>query len=217
MFHQTTAGAGDYSKKADILDQLMIGIEDRRAVFVAYQSLHATEAVTYDIYPYGLIYHRGSLYVVGWAPDHDEIRHWKVDRIEEAEVTQFPFQRPDDFDLREHMTRSFGVFHGDGEVHVKVCFGPTVARYVSESRWHPSQKLTPQKDGSLIAEFDLDGTEEIKRWILSFGRHAEVLEPEELRCGIRDELRRLLEIMDRPQMAANPAGAPPASRKEQGK
>ena len=123
-------GTGDYSKKAETIDQLVEGIEDRRAVFVTYKSLKATESVTYDIFPYGLVYHRGSLYVVGWGRDQNEIRHWKVDRIEAAEVTQVPFQRPDDFDLREHLARSFGVFHGDGpgEVHVKVHFAPAVAR-----------------------------------------------------------------------------------------
>ena len=52
--------------------------------------------------------------------------------------------------------------------------------------------MTKEKDGSLLAEFDLDGTEEVKRWILSFGRHAEVLEPEELREGIRAEVENIL-------------------------
>jgi len=188
MFHQTMSGAGDYSKKAEIIDQLMLGIEDSRAVFITYQSMQATEAVTYDIYPYGLSYHRGSLYLVGWAPQHEEIRHWKVDRVEDADVTEFHFQRPKDFDLREHFTKSFGVFHGDGEVHVKVRFSQEVARYVQESKWHPSQQLSPQADGSLVAEFDLDGTEEIKRWVLGFGRRAEVLEPAALRDEVRDEL-----------------------------
>ena len=192
MFHQTTVGASDYSKKAELIDQLSIGIEDRKAVFVTYQSLQATEPVTYDIYPYGLIYHRGSLYLIGWAPEHEEIPHWKVDRIEDAEVTKFPFQRPDDFDLQMHVAKSFGVFHGDGEVHVKVRFSATVARYVEESHWHASQQLSPQQDGSLLAEFDLDGTEEIKRWVLGFGRHAEVLEPEELRAEIRVETEKML-------------------------
>jgi len=191
MFHQTMVGAGDYSKKAEIIDQLMLGIEDCRAVFITYQSLQATEPVTYDIYPFGLSYHRGSLYLVGWAPQHAEIRHWKVDRIEDAEVTQFHFQRPKDFDLHDHFARSFGVFRGDGEVHVKVQFAPEVARYVQESKWHPSQRLAPQSDGSLLAEFDLDGTEEIKRWVLSFGRHAEALEPRALREEIAAEVETL--------------------------
>ena len=188
MFHQTMVGTSDYSKKAELIDQLTIGFEDSRAVFVTYRSLQATEPVTYDVYPYGFTYHRGSLYLIGHSPDHNEVRHWKVDRIEDAEITRFPFNRPADFDLREHLRGSFGIFHGEGEVHVKVRFSADVARYVQEKTWHPSQRLTPQKGGSLIAEFDLDGTKEIKRWILGFGRHAEVLEPEELRVEVAKEL-----------------------------
>jgi proteasome accessory factor B len=196
VFHQTAVGASDYSQKSDLIDTLMQGIEDRRAMFITYQSLHATESVSYDIYPYGLTYHRGSLYLVGHAPQHDAIRHWKIDRIEGAELTEIRFSRPDGFDLPGHFARSFGVFQGDGEVHVKIRFAPTVARYVQESAWHASQKLTKEKDGSLLAEFDLDGTEEIMRWVLSFGRHAEVLEPEELRHAVREELQVLLRLME---------------------
>ena len=192
LFHQTMVGTSDYSKKAELMDQLLLGIEDRRAVFITYKSLQSTEPTTYDVLPYGIIHHRGSLYLVGWAPDHQEIRHWKLDRMDDAEVTQVRFQRPEDFDLHEHMAKSFGVFHGQGNVHVKICFLAEVARYVQEKTWHQSQKLKPEKDGSLLAEFDLDGTEEIKRWILSFGRHAEVLEPETLREGIRAEVENIL-------------------------
>jgi predicted DNA-binding transcriptional regulator YafY len=191
MVHQTQVGASDYSKKAELIDQLMIGIEDRRAVFITYQSLRATEPVTYDIYPYGLAYHRGSLYLIGFAPDHREIRHWKVDRMDDAEVTPVHFQRPEEFDLCEHLSKSFGVFHGDGDVHVKVRFSAAVAWYVTESTWHNSQQLTPQKDGSLIAEFDLSHTEEIKRWIQSFGKHAVVLKPVSLQNEIQEEIDEL--------------------------
>jgi len=148
--------------------------------------------VSYDVYPYGLVLHRGSLYLVGWAPEHEEIRHWKVDRIEAAEVTQVHFQRPEGFDLEEHLARSFGIYHGEGDYHVRVRFSRNVARYVEEKTWHPSQKLTRQKDGSLAAEFDLSTTEEIKRWILSFGKNAAVLAPECLRREMNDELRSTL-------------------------
>jgi predicted DNA-binding transcriptional regulator YafY len=33
MFHQTMVGAADYTKKAELIDELMVGIEDRKAVF----------------------------------------------------------------------------------------------------------------------------------------------------------------------------------------
>jgi proteasome accessory factor B len=192
-FHHTAFGTSDYTKKAELVDRLQFAIENRRVAFLTYQSLRATEPVTYDIYPYGLIHHRGSLYLVGWAPEHEELRHWKVDRVFDVHVEELPFERPADFDLRQHLAASFGVMQGDGEVRVVVRFSPTVARYVQESTWHPSQRLREEKDGSLVATFELDGTEEIRRWILSFGQHAEVLKPEELREEIVAELRRLMD------------------------
>ena len=149
MFHQTMVGAADYTKNAELIDELMVGIEDRKAVFITYQSLRATEPVTYDVYPYGLIYHRGALYLVGRKPQDEDICHWKVSRIEDAEVTEIPFQRPEDFDLGQHLAKSFGVYHGDGDVKIKVRFAAAVARYVCESNWHDSQKLVPQKDGGV--------------------------------------------------------------------
>lgn len=187
VFHQTTTGSGDYSKKAELIDRLVQTIEERRIVDITYQSLRATEPVSYDVYPYGLTYHRGSLYLVGHAPAHNAVRHWKVNRMEQVELSELRFNRPEDFDLAEHFAKSFGVFQGEGDVHVVVRFSPTVARYVEESRWHTSQKLTKNEDGGLLAEFDLGGTEEIMRWVLSFGKHAVVLEPQALAGRIHDE------------------------------
>lgn len=190
--HHTAIGASDYSQKAQLLDDLMLAIEDRRATLIGYQSARATESVTYDVHPYGLTYHRGSLYMVAFSRDHDTVRHFKLDRIDDVRLTEFPFHKPDDFDLAHHMAGSFGVFHGDGDVTVKVRFVPVVARYVQESKWHASQQLSKQKDGSLLAEFHLSATDEIKHWVLSFGNQAEIIEPESLRQEVIAELQGLL-------------------------
>lgn len=133
-------------------------------------------------------------------PSADRIRLWKVDRIEAVSLKDARFTRPAGFRLSDHFAGSFGVFQGDGHggVHVKVRFSATVARYVQESQWHGSQRLTAERDGSVLAEFDLDSTEEIMRWLLSFGRHAEVLEPEELRQDIASEIESLSTIYERP-------------------
>ena len=186
--HHSTVGVSDYSKKADLIDELMDGIESRKVTIIHYQSLSATEPVEYEVYPYGVMYHHGSLYLVAHSSDHKKILHFKVDRIDEASAGPFHFEPPEDFDLQEHFADSFGVFQGDGEVTVKVRFLPRVAPYVLESKWHASQKLVKRQDGSVLAEFRLSNTEEVKRWILSFGQYAVVLEPAALRDDVTQEL-----------------------------
>ena len=122
------------------------------------------------IHPYGFVFHRGSLYLIAIAPEHQEVRHYKIDRIGGVDVQNLLFPKPADFDLGEQLANSFGVHRGDGEgVRVRVNFLSPVARYVEEPRWHPSQQLKKQKDGSLLAEFELAETDEIVKWILSFG------------------------------------------------
>jgi proteasome accessory factor B len=114
-----------------------------------------------------------------------------------VELKDQRFERPEDFDLQKHLSKSFGVYHGDEEVCVKVRFLPAVVRYVEESTWHPSQKLTKQRDGSLIAEFTVDGIEEIKRWIMSFGKYAQVVEPAQLRDQVVEEMKEAVAAQER--------------------
>lgn len=184
----TRLGGGDYRGQSAIIDELHRGIADREAMLITYQSQRSTEPVEYEIHPYGFVHHRRSMYLIAWSRDSNAIRTFKVDRVETARTTGFPFERPADFNLSDYMKGSFGVYHGDGEFAVRLRFAPAVARYVQESRWHASQTLTLEHDGSLLAEFRLSTIEEIKSWVLGFGRHVQALAPDELRDAIRAEL-----------------------------
>ncbi len=114
-FHRTTLGQCDYSDQAELIDRLMIGIEDRKITFVTYQSVHSTEPVTYELYPYGLVSHRQALYLVAFAPDRREIRHYKVNRMHDVEVQTLPFNKPADFHLATYFEQTFGVYHDGSE------------------------------------------------------------------------------------------------------
>jgi len=180
----------DYHGRADLIDQLMVAIEDRRLTIITYQSLRSTEPVTlYDIHPYLLVHHRGALYVIGWSKDHDAIRTFKVDRISAAEVHGLQFERPADFHPATYLAHSFGIFAGDAPPQtIRVRFAPGVVRILEEKRFHPSQQLTRDRDGHTIAEYQLAHFEEFQSWVLSFGAMAEVLEPELLRDSVRRSL-----------------------------
>ena len=65
--------------------------------------------------------------------------------------------------------------------------------------WNESQKVSRLPDGSLKITFRVSGLDEIKRWVLSFGPEAVVLEPETLKEMVRRDLSRNL-----PQYSTGP-------------
>lgn len=194
LIHRTAFRDSRYEQKTDLIDDLMVAIEDQRITFITYQSARSTEPLTYDVYPYGLVWHRGSLYLVASSRQHhDEIRTFKVDRLTDVALEQLQFQKPDDFNLQDYLSSSLGIFHSDGPLQrVVIRFASEVAQYVEEHHWHASQQLTRLKDGSLRAKFELSALEEIKSWVLSFGAKAVVEEPERLKEQICNEMESLL-------------------------
>jgi len=60
-------------------------------------------------------------------------------------------------------------------------FSAEVARYIKERRWAKVQTIIDEADGSVVLELKTSGWYDVKKWVLSFGSEAELLEPEALR------------------------------------
>lgn len=188
-FFTTSPDRHDYARRSQVIVDLQVAIEDSLCVILSYRSEHEVVPSPREVEPYGIVQHHGALYLVGRPPGDARVKTYKIDRIEAVTHGATPARPPDGFDLATYLASSFGVYQSAGpSTTVKVRFFPAVARYVAESRRHASQRLTPEPDGGLIAEFTLSSTVEIKSWILSFGAKAVVLEPEALRQEIAADL-----------------------------
>ncbi len=71
-------------------------------------------------------------------------------------------------------------------------FDPRAARYIKEKNWHESQRLEEHDDGSCTLTFSTSGLDEVRRWLLTFGPEAQVMEPKELRHLIVADLKAAL-------------------------
>ena len=61
---------------------------------------------------------------------------------------------------------------------------------MTETTWHPTQRVAAEADGSLPWRATVAGTIEIRLWILSWGDDVEVLEPDCLRNDVAATHRR---------------------------
>jgi predicted DNA-binding transcriptional regulator YafY len=112
--------------------------------------------------------------------------------------TKESFEVMGEFDFEEFLRPSFGVYQGK-PVKVRIWwFSSEAAGYIKEKIWHDTQEIVPQKDGSIIFEAEVAGTEEIKFWVMSWGSKAEVLEPQSLREEIRLEAEGMAEKYGKP-------------------
>jgi predicted DNA-binding transcriptional regulator YafY len=136
-----------------------------------------------------------SSYVIAYCHRAHEIRTFKVERIEAIEMTSEPYTVPHDFDANEFFGSSWGiVVEAEVETIKLKILTPEIVRIMQETIWHPSQVLERQSDGSMVMTLRVADTYELRGWILSWGEQIEVLEPEELRRGIIETAKAMLDI-----------------------
>jgi proteasome accessory factor B len=142
-------------------------------------------------------YHLGCLenqwYLFAEDLERRQLRTFALPRMRKVKLTTKGFRRPADFSIAQILSGSFGVYSSGKKQRIRIEFDPFAARLVAERKWHESQRVRENKDGSITLEVELGGLEEIERWILSWGKHARVVAPQELATRIRDEANAILE------------------------
>lgn len=151
----------------------------------------------YDFAPYFIEpYAVGqTAHVIGWRTPPGGVRTFKVERIQRIELTEEEYTIPADFDPRKTLADAWGIWYTDAEpVEVILKFHPRVAGRVRETRWHRSEQVEDQPDGSLIWRAQVAEPQEMLPWIRGWGGDVEVLEPKKLRDRLVGEARRLAEV-----------------------
>jgi len=130
--------------------------------------------------PYHAVRFEGDWYIIGFCHLRRDIRTFSLARIQTASETGISFQIPEHFDFKKISGSQFGIHRGEGNIFVKIKFSKNVAEYIKERVWHQSQVLTECDNGEVVLSLTVNHLLELKRWILSWGAEAEVLEPDYL-------------------------------------
>ncbi len=166
---------------------------DRRMVRIRYRAPNRPPTER-EIAPYFLEVVRTTpgVYVIGYDRLRNDLRTFKVERIEHAELLEEQFSIPADFDPYQRLADSWEVVN-EATVTVHLRFSPNVAPRVREARWHQSQQLVENADGGCDLFLTVAGIREILSWVLSWGAEVEVLAPAELRAEVINHACRMLE------------------------
>lgn len=156
----------------------------RRKVAIRYAAFsHAGQESERTVQPYGLAYRGTALYMIGHCEMRKSLRTFRAGRIRSIRLTADTFTLPADFDLNRYLLEIWGITDGP-EMAVRLRFLPQVAQLARETRWHHSQQVEIEPDGSALVSFTTRGRDELARWIAGYGRDVVVHESAELRDAV---------------------------------
>ncbi|AAR33805.1 transcriptional regulator [Geobacter sulfurreducens] len=176
-------GRRDYSRVGDGLRSLRDALIYQYRVRLSYQAKGQGRPALYEVDPYTLVFYKGGLYLVGYAHNRRALRTFAAERITAVEVTRDRFEIPDDYRPSERLRDAFGIVEEE-PLSVAIRFSPELAHTVRDRIWHPTQQVRMESDGACILSFTAGGRMEIIAWVLSYGAHAEVLSPPDLRAEV---------------------------------
>jgi hypothetical protein len=115
-----------------------------------------------------------------------EIRHFRLDCMEDLEVLPRTFSRPVNFQMdRRSQDQS-------RTMTVRVLFDREIARWVREARSYFVTAEEETEEGLLVTLM-IRQQSEILQWLLSWGRHCRIVEPDSLRALLEEEARAMFQ------------------------
>jgi predicted DNA-binding transcriptional regulator YafY len=187
---------------------------ERRRLDMRYYSMSRDEENRRQVDPYHLTVFDGGYYLVGYCQWRKTERIFAVERIRELKMLPVHFPGRPGFNAEDYFKHSWGVIKGQ-IVPVKVVFSRSVARYIRERVWHPSQRVRELGDGRLEMSLRVTDTLEVRRWVLGYGLEAEVEEPAALREALRYEAEALAQKLAPTRIVSARAQPPQGHRRRQ--
>ncbi|MCW5554498.1 MAG: WYL domain-containing protein [Verrucomicrobiae bacterium] len=153
-------------------------IQQRRALRFLYRKPGEKSTSGRHVHPYHLTCNDNRWYLIGHDVDRSDIRTFALARMNGGAVLGETFQKPKDFNVEKYLRGSLTVMSGRGDYEVVIEFDAWATDQLRGRLWHSSQQVTELPKGESRMRMRLSGLEEVERWVLSWGTHATVIQPE---------------------------------------
>ncbi|AOM84194.1 helix-turn-helix transcriptional regulator [Salisediminibacterium beveridgei] len=180
--------------QARIMPALIQAMSENLCVDVRYYAMHRSEWSERRLEPYYLVPREGHLYLVAYCRMRQGIRVFRLNRFEEAKVTDVGFAIPKAFSIDTFLKQRWSIMEEEDPFEIVVRFSPEAAKYVDEEEFYVETKKFNEEDGTLTLKVTVGSRQEFLRWVRSFGPDAEVLSPVSLRRELADEYSRMFRM-----------------------
>jgi len=169
-----------------VFETCINAIRESKAIRIRYRSPYGDGAVkSYELSPWGVFFRAHAWYLWAGNPSCGEARTFRISRIAQVVMEERPMTLPQPkAGVAAFAESAWYACPGEPCHGIRIRVSPPLADVVAETRWHVSQSLAREGDGSLLLSATVPDLDEVARWVMASAPYAEVLEPQELRRKI---------------------------------
>ena len=145
-----------------------------------------------QIGPIGIYLADSSIYLIAKDLNDGIVKKFALVRIRSAHWTETAFENDKPFSAEEFYKDDFGTLSSGEVADVVIRITEPIASYVSERRWHHSQRVTRLDDKTIELGLRVRVNSELARWILSLGANARVESPPALQDLIVEQSEQIM-------------------------
>ncbi|HNS96514.1 MAG TPA: WYL domain-containing protein [Polyangiaceae bacterium] len=205
-FVHLPAQPANYRTRIEDVDVFYHAVADLHPVECRLRT-HETQEQLVTLLPYAIVLYQDDIFIIAAESQHEteEARVYALDDLRAANLLSTErFALPKGFHLKPYYQGRFGLFLSSRKTRIVVDFDASVASQLRRRQIHPSQRLSNLRSGGLRMTLYVDNLDVVARWVLGFGPHARVIEPEPLRQQVIHELKATLSLY-RERSGKNPA------------
>lgn len=173
------------------LGRLSDALVARKRVRFRYHGIERGRQTERDVAAYGLLFQNGHWYLVGHDGLRNEVRVFRVERMDDVEVNARRPSTPDydvpsDFRLDAHLARTpWELGHDEQPLRAEILFRFPVSLW-AERNGH-GELVERHPDGAQLRSFPVRQAQPFLRWLLALEGDVDLVSP----SALRESLRRL--------------------------
>jgi len=183
----------EMSSRAEILlREIDQAIRSRTTIHIQYCRANTEEVQSRDINPFKLTYWKHAWYVTAFCQLREEIRHFKINRINSFKLLSNQFDIPDDFDVQSSFmtdllpnpreTQGELILSGDTSTIDSIC-----------QHWYFKHCLIEQNQNRAVFMIETSVLDEqVPSLLIAYGTSIQVVSPVEIKSKIIDRLYELI-------------------------
>lgn len=182
----------DHTRHREAIRTAQWALLKRKQLVGQYHSPYEPRPVKVTLHPYRLVLVKQAWYLLARPVEAAQPRTYRITRFQSLRTLDTAAEVPCDFDLKAYFGNAWGVYRGEPTYDVEIEFSPEAAPLVTETTWHPTQRVQGHRDGRATLFFRVDGLNEIVYWLLGWSGRAKVIRPPALQALLVKELRTAL-------------------------